>query len=170
MRIFVLLSHYIILNVVLGGVLFYLSQVYSDLSTKNESLNTEFNTLESTIASNQVKIKTLQNLKKEFEAYLNSNEFRPSIKNFKEFILLSKKIDDFKELNQMNFTYKFGKKQKAVKEKYFYQLTLNTEYSNIKEINKLLVYIKDMYKTKLINIDYKGSKMTFELEILSDKF
>lgn len=55
MRIFILLSHYIILNVVLGGVLFYLSQTYSDLSTKNESLNTEFNTLESTIASNQVK-------------------------------------------------------------------------------------------------------------------
>jgi len=172
MKIAQILLVYILILVSLIASSVYFGNAYVE-SNEIKNLNIEEkNSLESKVGNNKTEINKLEKLRNELKKYLNSSEFRPTIKDYKEQLLLEKKLNEFITLNEFKLNFKLGQKKNIDDFKMFIPFTIEANYENVKEINKFLEYLSNLNKVKVktINFENKNKKFIIQAELLSNKF
>lgn len=172
MKVIILLWHYIMINLIfLISTLYFLNLYIASNNIKN-NFKIEIESLNTNINNNNSEIKKLNELRGKLQKYLKSAEYRPPIYNFKESLLLEKKLLEFIELNESNIVFSIKESKNIDDSKMYFPIEIKTTYSNIKEIEKFLEYLTNLNKTKIKSIHYDGKSkdLLIHAEILSEKF
>lgn len=172
MKIAQILLIYILILISLIGSSVYFGNAYMESNDIKNLNSEEKSSLENKVESNKKEITKLENLRKELKNYLSSSEFKPTIKDYKEQLLLEKKLNEFIDLNEFKLNFKLGQKKNIDDFKMFIPITIEASYENAKEINKFLEYLSNLNKLKVKTIDFenKNKKFVIQAELLSNKF
>lgn len=172
MKIVVLLYVWILLIFGAGGASFYFVDAFFTSNNIKSGLENQIESENSTLNKNKNEIVRLQDLKNKLDKYLNSKDYVPPIKDYRSFLKLEKKLQEFSELNELNVIFKFDSSKNIDKTKMFFPLNIKTQYNNVKEIDKFVSYLAKTNKTKIKNIIFnsRNNELHINVEILSEKF